>query len=111
VSHLLARAEVWKAELDRGAVRSAARIAHREGFSQVYVGRLLSLLKLHPDILAAILEQSTCSKVRILRQILDDERRERIRHRRTRCDDIEIPPVWREDALHSGVMDVELTRA
>jgi hypothetical protein len=55
VSHLLERAEAWQREIDRGEVRNRAAIARREGLSQVYVGHLLDLLRLHPDIRAAIL--------------------------------------------------------
>jgi hypothetical protein len=54
VSHLLAKAERWQAEIDRGQVRNQSAIARREGLSQVYVGHLLDLLRLHPDIRAAI---------------------------------------------------------
>jgi hypothetical protein len=54
VSHLLAKAEAWQVEIDRGEVRNRAAIARREGLSQVYVGHLLDLLRLHPDICAAI---------------------------------------------------------
>jgi len=55
VSHLLAKAEAWQAEIDGGEVRNRAAIARREGLSQVYVGHLLDLLRLHPDVRAAIL--------------------------------------------------------
>ena len=55
ISHLLAKAEQWQAEIDRGEVRNRAAIARREGLSQVYVGHLLDLLRLHPDVRAAIL--------------------------------------------------------
>lgn len=54
VSHLLATAVQWQGQLDRGEVRNRAEIARREGLSQVYVGHLLRLLGLHPDIRAAI---------------------------------------------------------
>jgi hypothetical protein len=55
VSHLLARAEQWQREIDGRAVRNRAALARREGLSQVYVGHLLRLVRLHPDIKAAIL--------------------------------------------------------
>ena len=54
VSHLLAKEEAWHAEIDRGEVRNRAAIARRERLSQVYVSHLLDLLRLHPDIRAAI---------------------------------------------------------
>ena len=54
VSHLLAKAEQWQAEIDRGEVRNRTALARREGLSHVYVGHLLDLLRLHPDIRAAI---------------------------------------------------------
>jgi hypothetical protein len=55
LSHLLAKAEQWQAEIECGEVRNQSAIARREGLSQVYVGHLLDLLRLHPDIRAAIL--------------------------------------------------------
>jgi hypothetical protein len=55
VSHLLARAERWRAEIDSGNVRNLTALARREGLSHVYVGHLLRLVGLHPDIKAAIL--------------------------------------------------------
>jgi hypothetical protein len=48
VSHLLAKAEQWHAEIDRGDVRNRSAIAGERG-SQVYWGHLLDLLWLHPD--------------------------------------------------------------
>ena len=54
VSRLLAKAEQWQIEIDRGEVRNRAAIARREGLSQVYVGHLFDLLRLHPDVRAAI---------------------------------------------------------
>ncbi len=54
VSQLLAKAERWQVEIDRGEVRNRAAIARREGLSEVYVGHLLRLLRLHPDIRTAI---------------------------------------------------------
>jgi len=54
VSRLLAKAEQWQSEIDRGEVRNRAQLARREGLSQVYVGHLLGLLRLHPRIRAAI---------------------------------------------------------
>ena len=54
VSRLLAKAEQWQREIDCGEVRSRAELARREGLSHVYVGHLLGLLRLHPDIRAAI---------------------------------------------------------
>jgi hypothetical protein len=54
VSRLLATAERWRGELDRGEVRNRAAIARREGISHVHVGHILDLLLLHPDIRAAI---------------------------------------------------------
>jgi hypothetical protein len=54
VSRLLAKAEQWQRELDRGDVQSRAELARREGLSHVYVGHLLGLLRLHPDIRTAI---------------------------------------------------------
>ncbi len=37
-----------------GAVRNRAELARREWLSHVYIGHLLGLLRLHPDIRAAI---------------------------------------------------------
>lgn len=54
VSRLLATAERWQGEIDRGEVRNRAAIARREGVSHVHVGHILDLLLLHPDIRAAI---------------------------------------------------------
>lgn len=54
VSRLLAKAEQWQGEIDRGEVRNRAALARREGRSHVYIGHLLGLLRLHPDIRAAI---------------------------------------------------------
>jgi hypothetical protein len=51
---LLATAERWQAEIDSGEVRNLAALARREGLSHVYVGHLLRLPRLHPDIRAAI---------------------------------------------------------
>lgn len=56
VSRLLAKAECWQAEIDSGKVRNLTALARREGLSHVYVGHLLRLLRLHPDIRAAIAE-------------------------------------------------------
>jgi hypothetical protein len=56
VSRLLATAERWQLAIDRGEVRNRAALARRERRSQVYVGRLLDLLRLHPDIRTAISE-------------------------------------------------------
>jgi hypothetical protein len=55
VSHLLAKAERWRTEIDSGEVRNLTAVARREGLSHVYVGHLLRLVGLHPDIKAAIL--------------------------------------------------------
>lgn len=55
MSHLLAKAEQWQAEIERGEVRNRAAIARREGLSHVYIGHLFDLLRLHPEIRAAIL--------------------------------------------------------
>jgi hypothetical protein len=55
VSHLLVKAERWRAEIDSGEVRNLTALARREGLSHVYVGHLLRLVGLHPDIKAAIL--------------------------------------------------------
>lgn len=54
VSHLLAKAEQWQGEIDRGEVRNRADLARRERLSHVYVGHLLGLLRLHPVIREAI---------------------------------------------------------
>jgi hypothetical protein len=54
VSRLLAKAEQWQGEIDRGEVRNRTALARREGRSHVYIGHLLDLLRLHPDIRAAI---------------------------------------------------------
>jgi hypothetical protein len=54
VSRLPARAERWQAEIDRGEALNLTAIARREGLSHVYVGHLLRLLRLHPDIRATI---------------------------------------------------------
>jgi hypothetical protein len=54
VSRLLATAERWQREIDRGEVRNRAAIARREGVSQAHVGHILDLLRLHPDIRAAV---------------------------------------------------------
>ena len=54
VSRLLATAERWQGEIERGEVRNRAVIARREGVSQAHVGHILDLLRLHPDIRAAI---------------------------------------------------------
>jgi hypothetical protein len=54
VSRLLAKAERWQGEIDRGEVRNRAAVARREGLSHVHVGHLLDLLRLHPDIRAAV---------------------------------------------------------
>ena len=54
VSRLLAKAEQWRGEIDRGEVRNLTALARREGLSHVYVGHLLHLLRLHPAIRAAI---------------------------------------------------------
>ena len=54
VSRLLAKAEQWQGEIDRGEVRNRTALARREGRSHVYIGHLLDLLLLHPDIRAAI---------------------------------------------------------
>lgn len=54
MGHLLAKAEQWQGQIDRGEVRNRAEIARREGMSQVYVGHLLRLRRLHPEIKAAI---------------------------------------------------------
>jgi len=55
VSRLLTKVDRWQSEIDRGEVRNRAAIVRREGLSQAYVGRLLDLLRLHPDVRAAIL--------------------------------------------------------
>jgi hypothetical protein len=54
VSRLLAKAEQWQLEIEQGEVRNRAELARREGLSHVYVGHLLGLLRLHPEVRAAI---------------------------------------------------------
>lgn len=49
ITRLLAQAEAWQRELDRGLVKTRAAIAAREGVSPMRVGSILALLKLHPD--------------------------------------------------------------
>ena len=51
---LLELARKWRGVLDRGEASSAAAIAKRAGFCDVYVRNLLFLLRLHPAILTAI---------------------------------------------------------
>jgi len=51
----IARAHRWRELLDEGRFRSVSELARELGLSHVYVGRLLRLTLLVPDIIEAIL--------------------------------------------------------
>jgi hypothetical protein len=55
VVRLLQKAEEWRGLLDRGEVKNRAALARRFGVSAMRVTTILALLKLRPDIRAAIL--------------------------------------------------------
>jgi hypothetical protein len=55
VVHLVQKAEEWQGLLDRGEVKNRAALARRFGVSAMRVTTVLALLKLRPDIRAAIL--------------------------------------------------------
>ncbi len=52
----LARAHRWKALLESGRFRSIEELAHEVKLDSSYVGRILRLTLLAPDIITAILE-------------------------------------------------------
>ncbi len=52
----LARGHRWLAMLTSGKAKSLTEIAGREGLDSSYVGRMLNLTTLAPDIVAAILD-------------------------------------------------------
>jgi hypothetical protein len=54
VVDLVRKAEEWQGLLDRGEVKNRAELARRFGVSAMRVSIILALLKLHPDIRAAI---------------------------------------------------------
>ncbi|MGO1069766.1 hypothetical protein [Lysobacter sp. CA199] len=54
----LARGFRWRAMLDSGEVASAKEIAERESTDNSYVGRIINLTLLAPEIIAGILNDS-----------------------------------------------------
>ena len=66
----LARGYRWQAMLESGEAKSLKEIAAREGIDNSYVSRMVNLTTLAPDIVAAILDQTTsrCSIWRLIRQ-------------------------------------------
>jgi hypothetical protein len=69
---VLAQAHLWQRWLDDGTERSVAEVADRVGVHRSYVGRVLRLTALAPDIVEAILsgdEPSGLSVVTLLKAI------------------------------------------
>lgn len=62
----LARGHRWMAMLTSGEARSLKDIAAREGVDSSYVGRMLNLTTLAPDLVAAILDDTVPSGVTLL---------------------------------------------
>jgi hypothetical protein len=54
----LARGHRWLAMLESGEAKSMKEIARREGVDDSYVSRMVNLITLAPDIVAAILEET-----------------------------------------------------
>lgn len=54
----LARGHRWLAILESGAASSIRELATREGVDNSYVGRMINLTTLAPDIIAAILDET-----------------------------------------------------
>ena len=61
----LARAHRWLRMLDSGEAASILDIAQREGEDRSYVGRMLNLTLLAPDIVAAILDDTLPESLRL----------------------------------------------
>jgi len=79
----LARGHRWLAMLESGDARSITELATREKIDNSYVGRLLNLTTLAPDIVAAILDETlpqhvTVHEIAISPPVLWEEQRERI---------------------------------
>lgn len=62
----LARGHRWLAMLTTGEVKSLKDIATREGIDSSYVGRMLNLTTLAPDVVAAILDDTLPGHVTLL---------------------------------------------
>lgn len=62
----LARGHRWQGMLATGEARSVKEIAAREGLDASYVGRMLNLTTLAPDIVAAILDDALPGHVTLL---------------------------------------------
>ena len=79
----LARGHRWLAMLESGDARSITELATREKIDNSYVGRLLNLTTLAPDIVAAILDETlpqhvTVHELAISPPVLWEEQRKRI---------------------------------
>jgi hypothetical protein len=80
----LARGHRWLAMLATGEATSLKDIAAREGVDSSYVGRMLNLTTLAPDIVAAIMDDTLASGVTLLDlainpPVLWEEQRRRFR--------------------------------
>jgi hypothetical protein len=79
----LAKGHRWLAMLESGEAKSITALAAREKIDNSYVGRLLNLTTLAPDIVAAILDDTLPPHVTVLAlainpPVLWEEQRERV---------------------------------
>jgi 1-acyl-sn-glycerol-3-phosphate acyltransferase len=59
----LARGHRWLAMLESGEAESLTEVAEREGMDRAYVSRMVNLITLAPDIVAAILDETLPSEM------------------------------------------------
>ena len=67
----LARGHRWLAMLESGEVKTLTEIAKREGVDNSYVSRMVNLTTLAPDIVAAILDDTSPDTITLLELAAD----------------------------------------